>query len=278
MKIRPWLAAAIGVTAMTFGFSTGASAGTHHVAPFRLAPGFVEARHLPAAKLPRMSPAKVDYGNWAGYMAVADKNVSLRYVAADFNVPSLNCAAAPNAAVVLVVGLQYWNASGEITGIAGECNPDGTYSYQGLYDIGSSQVSSSATISPGDAIRASVYHDASTGKYSFYLEDVTTSTAVFNTAVSCPSGSKCSTTTAEVVTDDPYSSSGQVLPLADYGMDNVTGGRVTSRNGFKGGFGPSNLWTSTELIMSNQSGSAVIASPSSLEGGSAFSTTWHAAS
>ncbi len=276
MKIRPWLAGAAGVTAAILGFGTSASAATHH--PARWSPMSFAAGHLHTAGV---TPGTTYYGNWAAYVALAHKNVALRYVAADFNIPSLNCAgAAPNATVALFVGFQGWSAPGELTGLQGTCNSDGTYSYQGFYEISTGPaVASPVTVNPGDAIQASVYYNASTRQYTFYLNDVTEATVLFNTPVSCPSGSSCSTTTAEAVTDDLYDvSAKQNFPLANYGMVNFTGGAVTSRDGLKGGFGSSTLWTSAESIIRNSSTGAILATPSSLEGGSAFSTTWHAAS
>jgi hypothetical protein len=275
MKIRPWLAGAAGVTAVILGFGTSASAATHHLDPRSFA-----ARYPHLAVRAGVTPGTPLASNWAGYIAFADKNVALRYVAADFSIPSLNCAgAAPNATVALFVGLENWNVPGEVTGVQGTCNSDGTYSYQGFYSIGSTGVPAGGTVSPGDAIQASIYYNASTKMYTFFLNDVTEGTVLFNTPVSCPSGSTCSTATAEAITDDPFDgTSGQNLPLANYGMVNFTGGAVTSRDGLKGNFGASKLWSSAETILRPGNTGSTLASPSSLEGGAAFSTTWHAAS
>jgi hypothetical protein len=274
MKIRPWLAGAAGVTAVMLGFGTSASAAIHHAA--RWAPRSF-AGHPHMAVLPRVTPGTTYFSNWAGYLALAHKNVALRYVAADFNVPSLNCAgAAPNATVAIFAGLDDWNASGELTGVQGTCNSDGTYSYQAWYSIGSVGAASGGTVNPGDAIQASIYYNATTKKFTFFVDDVTQETVLINAPVSCPSGSTCSTTTAEAVTDDPFNvSTDQNLPLANYGMENFTGGAVTSRDGLRGNFGSSKLWSSAETINRGSSGT-ILASPSSLQGGAAFSTTWHA--
>jgi hypothetical protein len=279
MKFTPWLAGAAGVAALTLGFGTSASATTHHTAPARLAPRSFDARHLNMAVLPRVTPGTTYNTNWAGYIALGDKNVALRYVGADFNIPSLNCTgAAQGATVAQFVGLQDWTAPGELTGIQGTCNSDGTYSYQAFYAIGSGEAVSAGTINPGDAIQASVYFNSSTKKYTFFLNDVTEGTPLFNTAVSCPSGSTCSTGTAEAISDDPINTqNGLNFPLANYGMENFTGGAVTSRDGLKGGFSSSKLWGSAELGVKD-SGGVILESPSSLAGGTAFNNTWHAAS
>jgi hypothetical protein len=273
MKIRPWLAGTAGATAVILGLGTSASATTHH--PARWAPSSFAAAHL---HLPGLRPNTTFFGNWAGYIAFADKNVTLRYVAANFNLPSLNCVgAAPNASFVMFVGFQDWNAPGELTGIQGTCNSDGTFSYQAGFNIGSGGGTATGTINPGDAIQASVYYNASTKKYTFFLNDVTEGTPLFNTTVSCPSGSKCSNSTAEAVTDVAADQSGSILPLANYGMNNFTGGTVTSLDGLRGGFSSSKLWNGAESIMRSSAGT-ILATPSSLEGGAAFNTTWHASS
>lgn len=280
MKIRPWLTGAAGVTAVMLGFGTSASAAVQHPASHTPSAGHGYAKNLPMAGL-RLRPAGTVFGpNWAGYIAFANRNVALRYVAADFSIPSLNCAnAAANATVAQFVGLEDFNVSGELTGIQGTCNSDGTSSYQAFYNIGSSGGGSTGTINPGDAIQASVYYNATTKKYTFFVNDVTQGgTPLINTTVSCPSGSSCSTATAEAITDDPFDTQTQQnFPLANYGMVNITGGVVTSRDGLKGGFGPAKLWSSSELGIKD-GGGVVMATPSSLAGGTAFNTTWHAAS
>jgi hypothetical protein len=65
--------------------------------------------------------------------------------------------------------------------------------------------------------------------------------------------------------------------LADYGMENYTSASVTARDGVKGNLTASNLWTSQSLIMEDSSG-VIMAKPSSLQGGQAFSTQWYSAS
>jgi hypothetical protein len=273
MKVKLWLAGAVSMAAVTLGFGTTASATVHHPAP--RVPWFFAGAH----PRPGVSPNTTYFGNWAGYVALGDKNVSLRYVAADFNIPSLNCTGAQaNATVLQFVGLQGWSATGELTGIQGACNSDGTSSYQGFYDIGSTGGVSSGTINPGDAIQASVYYNTTTKQFTFYLDDVTQQVALLNTPVSCPSGSSCTTGTAEAVTDDPFDVTTKVnFPLANYGMENFTGGAVTSADGVKGGFGSSKLWVGAESVIRDSSG-ITQANPSSLEGGVAFNTTWRFAS
>jgi hypothetical protein len=51
---------------------------------------------------------------------------------------------------------------------------------------------------------------------------------------------------------------------------------VTSSDGVQGSFGSAKLWGSAELALMDGS-NKVLASPSALAGGSAFSTTWQSA-
>jgi Peptidase A4 family len=281
MNIRPWLAGAVSIAAVTIGFSTSASAATtaHHEAPHFLSAVHNDRKSLHVADLPHLaSTGKIYNTNWAGYIALADKNVALRYVAANFDAPSLNCVNADqNATATQLVGMGGFSANGELIGIQATCNPDGTYAYSAFYNIGNSGAGSTATINPGDAITASVYYNASTAQYTFYLDDVSTNTVIFNNPVACPSGTSCSTATAEAVTDVPYNGDTlQNYPLANYGMAYFTGGAVTSRDGVKGSFGSSSLWGSADLITEDGNG-VILMQPSSLYGGAAFTTEFRSA-
>jgi Peptidase A4 family len=279
MKIKLWVAGVASVAAVTAGVGASASAAVHHRAP--RAP---QASHAKAPGPVLLHPAAkgINYNaSWAGYVAPADKNVTLRYVAADFNVPSLNC---PNSrvgsqgdpSVNQFVGLDGYNDfSTEEAGILEYCiNNDTTPVYTGWYALGPSMNDSTTVISPGDAITASIYYNSSSKLYNVALEDVTTGQVIWNVAKPCQASPSCTNTSAEAISE----LSGGTAPqysLADYGMENFTGGAVTSASGVKGNFASSKLWGSVELGLHDSSG-VVLATPSSLQGGSAFSTTWHA--
>ena len=65
--------------------------------------------------------------------------------------------------------------------------------------------------------------------------------------------------------------------LADFGMANYTGARVTSLTGTHGTLAAqSNNWTSTEIVMEDSRGTPM-ATPSALEGGQAFNVAWNSA-
>jgi Peptidase A4 family len=287
MMIRPWLAGAVGVTAVTPGFAAAASAATGDAAS--PAPGTFRAGSLHASLAPalrHLTAKGVNYNPlWAGYVAQGDKNVALRYVGADFTVPSLNCASSPSgtsgpASVVQNVGLDGFNDNAyEATGIFSTCLNGTTPSYSGWYQVGANEnaVTSPVAVSPGDAIAASIYCNLGTKRFSFTLTDVTTGQAIWNTTASCPSGTTCPIDSAEAITG-VANGVPPAYTLADYGMENFTGGAVTSRDGVKGGFGSAKLWGLAELGIHDASNGVVMASPSSLQGGAGFSTTWHAAS
>jgi hypothetical protein len=289
VNIRPWLAAAVSVAAVTLGVSSGASASTttahqaitHPVPHAPQIKGFHLARnvHLPRTTLQHLTPANtVPSGNWSGYTAVGDKNVALRYVGADFNVPSLNCANTPVGSAGdpiegQWVGLDGYDTSTvEQTGIAGYCD-SGTAEYYAWYEMYPSEtVVYSGAISAGDAITASVYYNAGGGFYNIVLTDVTAGGQI-NVDATCPSGSTCKDASAEVITELPGGGPANGYNLPDFGMDNFTGTGVTSRDGVHGGLSASSLWTSTEIILEDQNGRHMI-QPSSLYGGQAFNSTW----
>lgn len=283
MKIRPWLVGAVSVTAASFGFSTAATATTHrtvshavHIHALNASPAGPLLRHL-------TSKTVINNPVWAGYVAPANKNVQLRFVAVDFNVPSLNCANSPAgssgpASVVQNVGLDgFTDSAYEATGIFSTCVDSTTAQYQGFYQVGSTAQVSSVAVSPGDAIQASVYYNAGTKQYNFVLKDVTLGQFIWNINAPCPSGTTCRNSSAEAVTGAALGIP-PAFTLADFGMENFTGGAVTSRDGLKGGFGPSRLWGSAQLVMKDTSNGTTMANPSSLAGGTAFNTTWRAAS
>jgi Peptidase A4 family len=58
-------------------------------------------------------------------------------------------------------------------------------------------------VSPGDTISLSVYYNSSTNKYNLALTDSATTSPDINVFKSCPNGSTCRNTSAEVIVEDP---------------------------------------------------------------------------
>jgi len=297
MNIRPWLAtgACAAALALAVGSGTAASATAVQHAARAAAPGTVRVKglhkvsnvQLPHTALPRTRNLHntLYSTNWSGYTAIAKKGVQIRFISANFNVPSINCANSPDgtagAAVSHWVGLDGLGSvpdgtSGTVeqAGVTAYCtSTTGTPTYYAWYEMYPADPVTYTGISPGDALNVSVYFNPSTHVYNLVLDDLSTN-AGFNADATCASG--CLNSSAEVISEVPSSSAGTVT-LADYGAENYTGASVTARDGVKGNLSASSLWTSQELVMLDSSGT-VMSQPSSLEGGQAFNIQWKNAS
>jgi Peptidase A4 family len=246
-----------------------------HLAPVRL-----PATHLPhpaqARRLPSGQTLAVSR-NWSGYAATACPTCALRFVSAQFTVPSINCTGVTSNGQLWAAfwdGLDGWDdLTVEQTGVDATClgsTPDYVAWYE-MYPL--APVAFSITgFGPGDAVSVGVYFDATTHQYQLSFDDITQG-AGFVTSQPCPSESTCSNSSAEVITEAPYS--GVVLPLADFGDVFYSGATVTSRGGTHGNLGNENLWSSNEIEMAH--GSNVLAEPgplSNLGNASAFPIGW----
>jgi hypothetical protein len=242
----------------------------------------------PGLPSPAQPPRPTSHGaiqyfyNWTGYAAVAHKNVALRYVSASFYVPSLDCANSPAGSAGPASAAQWVGLDGDTSatveqiGINGYCD-NGTPAYYAWYQLyPAGLVTLTTAINAGDAISASVYYDASTREYELTLNDVTSGQSSL-TVASCPAKATCENSSAEAITSDPNGGTPDGWNLADYGSESFIGGTVTSRDGVKGSFAASSLWDSDEIVMLDTA-KAVMAYPSPLQGGAAFSTTWLTAS
>jgi Peptidase A4 family len=234
---------------------------------------------LPRTHLPHLTPdALVVSSNWSGYAAVAKKNVRLRYVATTFTIPRVNCARSkPGTAGVAYasnwVGLDGFNdKSVEQIGVDSYCDSARTARYDAWYEMYPLRPVVYANVNPGDAISVSVYLKGS--KYKLSLTDLTTGGSL-RTSQPCPSHSTCRDASAEVITEDPGSAE-PVINLADFGLVNFTRTTVTSLDGKRGTLARNSLWTSSKILMKD-SRNKVMAQPSSLEGGRAFTVAWRAA-
>jgi hypothetical protein len=237
---------------------------------------------LPGTQLPHLTPHPVvSSSNWSGYAAVAKSGVRLRFASANFTVPSVNCANSPLGSSGFAfasnwVGLDGYNSrTVEQTGVDSFCDSSGVPQYDAWFEMFPLAPVFFTGINPGDAISASVFFSKTTNKYSITLTDVTTGAKIQAANLSCPSGSTCKNSSAEVITEDPGQSA-PVVNLADYGMVNFTGAAVTGLNGTKGTLSANSLWTSSEIIM-RDANNIVMSQPSGLFGGRAFNMTWKAA-
>jgi len=221
--------------------------------------------------------------NWAGWADVGDTNVQLRYVTANFVVPTVTCPGA-------YYGASFWvgldgdqeGSTVEQAGVEAFCNiqlPSGGWvpsynSFWEMYHPGDNGPHLGGSVSPGDQIATSVYYDSSTGQYNLALNDGNRNGANIQTSQPCPSGWTCHNKTAEVIAEDPGGGPPNSNYLAHFSQVSFTQIGVTSRNGTKGTLEGNNLWASNEILMA-YNGHAM-ATPSARESGyTAFSVTWN---
>jgi Peptidase A4 family len=215
-------------------------------------------------------------GNWSGWADAADKNVALRFVQADWNIPSISCARSTEGSEGAAytsqwVGLDGFSSSTvEQTGTTAFCQGTDPAAYYAWYEFYPMDPVTFSGVSPGDAMDASVYFNGST--YTTTLTDLTTGSARTRTQ-RCPSGSTCANSSAEVIMEDPGDSA-PGLGLAAFGQVNFTSARVTSRNGTKGTLASGGLWKATQINLADSSNGQVLATAGPLEGGAAFADTW----
>jgi len=236
---------------------------------------------LPGTHLPHLAPQmSVASSNWSGYAVAANSGVRIRFVSVNFTIPSLNCANSPlgssgSAYAGHWAGLDGFNdTTAEQTGVDAFCDSSGTPAYYAWYEMYPLAPVAFTGVNPGDAIHVSVYFDGSA--YNLVLTDLTTG-GFINTTQPCPSGSTCRNKSAEVITEDPGGAVAGGFDLADFGMANYTGARVTSLTGTHGTLAAQpNNWTSTEIVMQD-TGGTMMAVPSALEGGQAFNVAWRSA-
>jgi Peptidase A4 family len=268
---------------LSAGTATAAQAATTatvppgvHVSGMAYQPGV----HLPKTHLPHVTTvnARLLSDNWSGYADVACSTCAVRYVAASFTLPSVNCAGSPDgAAVSSWVGLDGVTSSTvEQIGTVAACS-GGTPSYFAFYEMFPSAPAAFSGVNPGDAISVNVYFNATTHRWQLGLTDLTSGGQVA-TAQTCPSGSVCRNSSAEVITEAPFSTTtNATVPLARFGQANYEAVQVTSRNGTRGALTSNGLWTTDSITMVNGSG-ATKAAPGPVYGGRAFQVTWQAAS
>jgi Peptidase A4 family len=250
-----------------------------------------ESRHLPSAhqagpRLRSATPNTTGTANsqaWGGYVDSA-KNVAFRFVSANFNIPSLNCASSPpgSSGYALAdpsVGLGGRTSNGvsaEQVGVLEYCSSGSQVGPYLWYYTQSTGLVVPTSASPGDALQLSVYYSKTTGDYSLSAADLTNPSDGFNQTYFCTT---CDNSSAEVVTQAYYSTNDPVngWNLADYGALSFTNAAVTDRSGQKGTLASNSAWGSTNVKMIDGTGQT-LETAGSLQGGSAFLESWHQAS
>lgn len=231
--------------------------------------------------------------NWAGYVAVR-RRVTFRFVSAHFYVPYLNCTGVTKGNPTYSshwVGLDGFVAGSstvEQTGILASCYPNRNNkvspTYAAWYDkYPNPPVYAAIKVRPGDAVTASVYFNSHTKTFQFRIADGTNGQH-FTVSAKCPVRSRCSRSSAEVISEAP-SDGTNVRPLADYQAASFAGTAVTDSTGKKKGGLAARYWDDYRIrLLSNgtnldAAGTAIpqgtpIALPTTLLGNATFDAYW----
>ncbi len=197
--------------------------------------------------------------NWSGYAATTGTYTS---VSASWTEPTGTCSGSAKYSSFWV-GLDGYNSSSvEQTGSEVDCSGSRAQYYAWYEMYPAASVSYSNTVRPGDHFNASVTYTGS-NHFSLVIADTTQgwSHTHTGTLANAPRSS------AEVIVEAPCcTSSGGILPLADFNTVNISGSLAN-------GAALGNAGGVTEITMVNNSGQAKD-SVSSLSGGENFSATW----
>ncbi|MCL4436228.1 MAG: G1 family endopeptidase [Thaumarchaeota archaeon] len=209
--------------------------------------------------------------NWSGYAVetnlASPQMGSVSDVKGSWTVPAVDCSATPSAYSSFWVGIDgYASSTVEQTGTDSDCS-SGVPKYYAWYEMYPKfPVNLKMTISPGDLMTGEVQFIGK-GSFRITITDTTTG-ATFTTT---QKSTRAQRSSAEWVAEAP-SSSGGVLPLANFGTVNFQNAQVTI-NGITGTIN-NGTWQNDAITMTTQSGT-VKAQPSALStDGSSFSVTW----
>jgi hypothetical protein len=212
--------------------------------------------------------------NWAGY-AGNRAGTRFRYVSAAFQVPYLDCAAAPKSYSSHWAGLDgLGSATVEQVGIEADC-AGSTPRYYAWYEMYPKPVSVAFTVHAGNAVRASVTYKRSARKFVLMLRDISTGRH-FTRTLKC-AAKICLRSSAEVISEAPSSSSGGILPLANYRAASFSSITLTTSKGHRSGL-TSRYWKTYQIVGVGESSRKLAAQPTSVGQGQAFSVYWFRAS
>jgi len=263
----PLAIAALGLGSLLAAGPASAAPVAHHSGITLTRPGGAIHGLRPGSPMVRAGSRTLSHGryevessNWSGY-AQTGGNGAFSSVSASWTQPTAHCTSRQAQYAAFWVGLDGYNSgSVEQTGTDSDCNGT-TPDYYGWYEMyPANPVYYTNTVAPGDSLSASVTFSG-TETYTLVLTDHTqnwTQQQVINE-------SGLDRSSAEVITEAPCcTSSGGILPLADFGTINYTGATGS------GSFTNSNA---TEIIMVDTRGRQED-STSSITGSGNFSNTW----
>ena len=123
----------------------------------------------------------------------------------------------------------------------------------------------------GNAIVLSVYYQAQQRRFILTLRDLTTGRH-FRRSEKCAART-CARSSAEVISEAPSGTSGNILPLADYRAASFSAVTLAGAAGHRGGL-VSRWWRTYRIIAVGPSSHRVIQRPTSLLRGQAFTNYW----
>lgn len=230
--------------ASSFGSASTAATSVHH--------GVSRAVSAPNHRISHSSST-----NWAGYAVTGGRYTS---VSASWVQPAVNCSITPTGWSSFWVGLDGDTTNTvEQTGTEADCS-SGTAVYSSWYEMYPKFPKNySDTVRPGDTFTASVTTDGM-GNFTLTLRNTTRGWSHTTTArlKSAKLGS------AEVIAEAP-SSSGGVLPLADFGTASFSAAKANGTY-----FGSLSGLDRINMV----SGSTTKAATGSISSTGAFSVTW----
>ena len=237
-------------------------------------PMIAAGRAAPDGPPPARRGAVIHSLNWAGY-AGNRAGTTFRYVRAAFQVPYLDCATATKSYSSHWVGLDgLGSATVEQVGIEADC-AGATPRYYAWYEMYPKPVSVAFKVRAGHAIQASVTYKRSARKFALMLRD-TTSGRHFARTLKC-AAKVCLRSSAEVISEAPSSTSGGILPLANYRAASYSSITLTTSRGHRSGL-TSRFWKTFQVVGVGESSRKLAAQPTALFRGQAFSVYWFRAS
>jgi hypothetical protein len=212
--------------------------------------------------------SQVESTNWSGY---ADTGSNFSTATGSWSEPGASCSRSTTYAAFWVGIDGYSSDTVEQDGTLIECYQRTAYQYSWweMYPTNDIQVVGES-VAAGDSISASVVRSGDS--YTLSVSDSTHTANSFTTTQSC---SDCANSSAEWIAEAPCcTSSGGILPLADFGTWTENGSTVTEGSAS----GVISSFTDDEITMVDNSG-LVKAQPGSLNGsGNGFSVTWERSS
>lgn len=235
--------------------------------------------HLTGTRLPRaarVTSSVFHSSNWSGYASVIKTSVTISQITADFTVPSVNCARSTLGTSGTAYDSTWAGLDGfgdntvEQEGVDAFCTSTlRAPEYFAWYEMFPNAPVAFTGVGPGDAISVTTARNGR--NWVLTLRDITTGGG-FTTTQPCPRGARCRDASAEVITEDPGSST-PAFDLADFGLVNQTAILLHTSTGARASMVAPQLWNTDEIEMIDGSGN-VMAVPGPLYAGQAFNIGW----